>query len=166
MSRPAGHIRERSPGSWEIRYQHLDPRTGKRHTATATIRGKRKDAERELRRRLSAVDDGDHVTPDKITLRAWAEHWILIGCPGQGRKKVGQLSQVRYARCSGCTFCRCLAASNYSGLPQPISRAFMLGLRSAWPSAPSISYIAPLVPALVRRCGPVSWQVARSRTWR
>src|SRR6516164_2430592 len=96
--RPAGHIRERSPGSWEIRYQHRDPHTGKRRTTTSTVKGKRKDAERELRRRLSAVEDGEHVAPDKVTLAAWAEHWISIGCPGQRRKKVGQLSQERYAQ--------------------------------------------------------------------
>ena len=96
--RPAGHIRERSPGSWEIRYQHRDPHTGKQRTTTSTVKGKRKDAERELRRRLSAVEDGEHVAPDKVTLAAWAEHWISIGCPGQRRKKVGQLSQERYAQ--------------------------------------------------------------------
>lgn len=96
--RPVGHIRQRSAGSWEIRYQHRDPRTGKRRTATTTVKGKRKDAERELRQRLNAVEDGDHVAPDKVTLSAWAEHWISIGCPGQRRRKVGQLSQERYAQ--------------------------------------------------------------------
>ena len=43
----AGHIRQRSPGSWELRYTiGTDPATGKRKTATATVRGSRKDAER------------------------------------------------------------------------------------------------------------------------
>jgi hypothetical protein len=46
---PTGHIRERSPGSWELRYSlGRDPATGKRRIATATVRGSRRDAVREL----------------------------------------------------------------------------------------------------------------------
>src|SRR5215469_12980508 len=97
--RPVGHIRQRSSGSWEIRYNPgNDPRTGKRRTITTTVKGNRKDAEKELRRLLRMVDVGDHVAPDRVTLAAWAEHWISIGCPGQRRRKVGQLSQERYAQ--------------------------------------------------------------------
>ena len=49
--RRTGHIRERSPGSFEIRYNlGTDPATGRRKIATATVRGSRKDAEKELRR--------------------------------------------------------------------------------------------------------------------
>ena len=60
--RRTGHIRERSPGAFELRYSlGIDPATGRRRTATATVRGSRKDAERELRRLLQAVDTGEHV---------------------------------------------------------------------------------------------------------
>src|ERR1700687_3067873 len=53
LMRRTGHIRERSPGSFEIRYTlATDPATGKRKVATTTIRGARKDAEKELRRLL------------------------------------------------------------------------------------------------------------------
>jgi integrase len=97
--RPSGHIRQRSPGSFEVRYNlGTDPATGRRRTITTTIKGSRKDAEKELRRLLRTVDVGDHVAPDKITLAVWAEHWISIGCPGQRRRKVGQPSQERYAQ--------------------------------------------------------------------
>src|SRR5580704_5587503 len=49
--RRTGHIRQRSPGRWELRYSlGTDAATGKRKIATTTIRGKRQDAERELRR--------------------------------------------------------------------------------------------------------------------
>ena len=58
--RRTGHIRERSPGSLEVRYSlGTDPATGKRRMATATVRGTRKDAEKELRRLLRAVDLGE-----------------------------------------------------------------------------------------------------------
>jgi hypothetical protein len=53
MRRHNGHIRERSPGSWEIRYDlGTDPTTGKRRIATATIHRDRRAAENELRRLL------------------------------------------------------------------------------------------------------------------
>jgi integrase len=72
-----GHIRQRSPGSWEVRYDFgTDPATGKRRIATATVRGDRKAAEKELRRLLRTVDDGSHVDPSHITVRQWLETWL------------------------------------------------------------------------------------------
>src|ERR1051326_8553357 len=68
--RRTGHIRERSPGSFEIRYSlGTDPATGRRKIATTTVRGGRKDAEKELRRLLRAVDTGEHVDPSRMTVR-------------------------------------------------------------------------------------------------
>lgn len=55
--RPTGHIRARSPGSWELRYSlRSDPATGKRRMATATVKGSRRAAEKELRRLLHTLD--------------------------------------------------------------------------------------------------------------
>ena len=53
-----------------------DPVTGKRRTATATVRGTRKDAERELTRLLRLVDTGEHVDPSRMTVRQWLETWL------------------------------------------------------------------------------------------
>lgn len=62
--RRTGHLRERSLGSFEIRYSlGTDPATGKRKIATATVRGSRKDAEKELRRLLRTLDINEHVDP-------------------------------------------------------------------------------------------------------
>ena len=67
--RRTGHIRERSPGSFELRYTlGADPATGKRRTATATVRGSRKDAEKKLRRLLCTLDSGEHVDPRRMTV--------------------------------------------------------------------------------------------------
>jgi integrase len=75
--RRTGHIRERSPGSFELRYSFgTDLATGKREIATATVRGSSKDAERELRRLLRSVDTGEHVDPSRITVRQWLTTWI------------------------------------------------------------------------------------------
>jgi hypothetical protein len=79
MRRPVGHIRERSPGSWELRYSlGTDPATAKRRTATKAVKGSRKVAEQELRRALNAIEDGEHVQPNRITLRVWLAKWLEI----------------------------------------------------------------------------------------
>jgi integrase len=75
----SGHIRQRSPGSWEIRYSlGIDPATGKRKIATTTVRGSRKDAEKELRRLLRSVDTGEHVDPNRTTVREWLTKWLAM----------------------------------------------------------------------------------------
>src|SRR5437764_13855191 len=72
-----GHIRQRSPGSFEIRYSlGADPATGRRRIATTTVRGTRKDAEKELRRLLRALDTGEHVDPNRISVRDWLSSWL------------------------------------------------------------------------------------------
>jgi Phage integrase, N-terminal SAM-like domain len=69
-----GHIRERSPGSFEIRYSWKEG--GRRRTATATVRGTRKDAQKELRRRLTALDENRHVDPTRMIVGEWLEMWL------------------------------------------------------------------------------------------
>lgn len=70
--RNTGHVRQRTLGSWEVRYNlGRDAATGKRRIATATVHGNRKAAEKELRRRLSTLDRGEHVDPTRMTVRQW-----------------------------------------------------------------------------------------------
>ena len=77
MRRPRGHIQQRSPGSFRLRYTlDRDPATGKRRTATTTVRGSRKDAERELIRLLRTVDTSEHVDPSRMTVRQWLDQWL------------------------------------------------------------------------------------------
>ncbi len=72
-----GHIRQRSAGSFELRYSlGFDPATGKRRVATATIKGSRRDAEKELRRRLHEVDAGAYVEPAKLSVKEWLSVWL------------------------------------------------------------------------------------------
>ncbi len=92
MRRPKGHIRQRSPGAWELRYSlGTDPATGRRRIITTTLSGDRKAAERELRRLLRAVDTGEHVDPTRLTVRAWLEHWVETV-----RQEVSPKSHERY----------------------------------------------------------------------
>lgn len=82
MRRTTGHVGERSPGRWELRYSlGADPATGKRKTAAATVDGTLKDAERELRRLLPAIDTGEHIESDKILARQWFEQWLRMARP-------------------------------------------------------------------------------------
>jgi len=75
--RRRGNIHQRSPGSFRLRYTlGKDPVTGKRRTATATVRGTRKDAERELTRLLRTADTGEHVDANRMTVGQWLGHWL------------------------------------------------------------------------------------------
>ncbi len=78
-----GHIRQRSPGSWELRYR-LDTKT-----ITSTWRGDRRSAERELRRLLRLIDTGAHHNdPARLTVAAWLDRWLAMVKP--------ELSPVSY----------------------------------------------------------------------
>src|SRR5215475_3965538 len=75
--RPTGHIRKRSAGSWELRYNlGTDPATGRRRVATATVKGDRRAAEKELRRLLRTLDTGEHVDPTRMTVEQWLAKWL------------------------------------------------------------------------------------------
>jgi integrase len=72
-----GHIRQRSKGSWTIWVDlGRDPETGKRKQQTLTVRGGKKDAERELRAILTRIEGGTYVRPIKITVGEYLETWL------------------------------------------------------------------------------------------
>ncbi|HEY3638915.1 MAG TPA: tyrosine-type recombinase/integrase [Rhizomicrobium sp.] len=91
--RATGHIRQRTRGSWEIRYSlGTNAATGKRRTATTTIKGDRRAAEKELRRLLRTLDTGEHVDPSRVTLRKWLVEWLVAV-----KQEVSPKSYERYA---------------------------------------------------------------------
>jgi integrase len=91
--RSTGHIRQRTPGSWELRYSlGTDPATGKRRMATTTVKGNRRAAEKELRRLLRTLDDGSHVDPTRMTVREWLTAWL-----GAIREEVSPKTHERYS---------------------------------------------------------------------
>ena len=90
--RSTGHVRPRATGAWEIRYSlGRDPATGKRRIATATVRGTRKEAERELRRLLRTLDTNEHVDSSRMTTREWLTAWLRAV-----REEVSPKSHERY----------------------------------------------------------------------
>ena len=71
-----GHFRQRSPGSWEIKFDNgRDPVTGKRKTRFVTVKGGKKVAQQELRRLLAAVDEGRLIDPSKTTVAQFLDRW-------------------------------------------------------------------------------------------
>lgn len=91
--RSTGHIRQRTPGSWELRYSlGINRATGKRRIATTTVKGNRRAAEKELRRLLRALDTNEHVDPTRMTVREWLTAWL-----GAVREEVAPKSHERYS---------------------------------------------------------------------
>ncbi len=88
----SGSLDARGKDSWRLRYRI------NQKSFTKTVRGSKTEAQRALRQLLHAGDTGEHVTPDKMTLGQWIEHWITIGCPGNKRRReVGERTKERYA---------------------------------------------------------------------
>ena len=72
-----GHIRQRSKGSWTIWVDlGRDPETGKRKQQTLTVRGGKKDAEKELRAMLTRIEGGARVKPTKMTVGEYLKSWL------------------------------------------------------------------------------------------
>jgi integrase len=130
QGRRRGTIQSRSPGSYRIRYSlGSDPVTGKRRWATATVRGSRKDAERELTRRLRTVDTGEHPEPSKMSVADWLSLWLA-----STKIEVSPKTHERYAE-----IVRCYLVPGIGGLalqrlaPSDIQRAYNTFTRKASP---------------------------------
>jgi integrase-like protein len=74
-----GNITRRGKESWRLKYEAgpRDSVTGKRQTRVVTVRGSRRDAQRELTKLLAAVDNGTAVDPSKITVAEYLRDWLV-----------------------------------------------------------------------------------------
>jgi integrase len=96
--RPRGTINSRSAGSYRLRYSlGRDPVTGRRRFGTTTVKGTRKQAEKELVRLLRTVDTGEHVDPTKVTTGQWLKLWI-----DAVKAEVSPKTHERYAEIVRC----------------------------------------------------------------
>ena len=73
-----GSITRRGAQSWRLKFEaaERDPVTGKRQTRYVTVRGTKKDAQRELTRLLAEVDNGTAVDPSKVTVAEYVRGWL------------------------------------------------------------------------------------------
>lgn len=77
-----GSLRQRSPGSWSLRYDAGRRKDGHRRQVRETIHGTRRDAERVLAQRLHEVDTHGFRDPGKMLFGALADAFL------QARKTV------------------------------------------------------------------------------
>ena len=71
-----GSIRQRSKGSWELRYDGPRKTGGRRRYVSETVRGTKRDAERVLRDRLAALEAGAHVPKTRETVAEFMSTWM------------------------------------------------------------------------------------------
>ena len=71
-----GEIKQRSPGSWQIRVFLGRDENGKRIRKNETVRGKKADAERRLREILGKMDHGVVPSVERYKLAEWLKLWL------------------------------------------------------------------------------------------
>lgn len=88
-----GTITRRGKHSYRLKYElqrnHI---TGERRTVYKTIKGTRKDAEKELRAILTDMDRGIQIDPSSITLGEYLDDWLTKTAP----QTVGLKTSERY----------------------------------------------------------------------
>jgi len=74
----SGNITRRGKRSWRLKFEagDRDMATGKRKTRYVTVRGTKKDAQRELIRLLAEVDHGTAVDPSRVTVAEYLWGWL------------------------------------------------------------------------------------------
>jgi integrase len=73
-----GTIQQRGKASWRIRGYVGRGTTGKKHYASRTVTGTRRDAERELSRLLVEADEGRFVPTAAMTLDVLLDRWLDV----------------------------------------------------------------------------------------
>ena len=75
-SRREGSVTQRSKGAWQIRYYGPPNADGKQKRLTETVRGLKSEAEKLLRERRSAIENGGYVPRDKETVSQFLTRWL------------------------------------------------------------------------------------------
>lgn len=72
-----GGVREKRSGVFELKFDiGPDPVTGRRRIKYQTVKGTRREAEKELRRLLREVDTGDYAEPSSATVKNLLDRWV------------------------------------------------------------------------------------------
>jgi integrase len=90
-----GNITRRGKASWRVKYELPRDASGERRIGYVTVKGSRRAAEKELRRRLTAVDKGLAIEPRRLTVRDYLDQWLaqvaVRSCGAKCRHRYGQL---------------------------------------------------------------------------
>ena len=159
-----GSIIRRGKRSWRVKFDlPRDPETQERRIAYATVKGTRADAEKELRRRLTAIDKGVHVDPSALTVGVYLDSWLDDVAPASvGVKSLERyrslcrlqiapyLGDIQLQRLRPGDVAGWLQALNRTGLaPRTIRHAHSL-LRTALAHATTIEVLERNVVAAIR----------------
>lgn len=72
-----GNITRRGEHSWRVKFEAgARDGAGARRTRFVTVRGTKKDAQRELTRLLAEVDNGTSVDPSRVTVAEYLRGWL------------------------------------------------------------------------------------------
>ncbi len=72
-----GNITRRGKSSWRLKFDlGADPVTGERRTEYVTVKGTKKEAERELNKRLAQLDGGTYVAKSGETVAEHVRAWL------------------------------------------------------------------------------------------
>lgn len=72
-----GHITKRGKNSWTIvLYTGRDPQTGKKQYKWHSVKGTKKQAEKELAALINSLETGSYIKPKKTTLGLFLEQWL------------------------------------------------------------------------------------------
>ena len=75
-TRGSGSIRQRSKGSWQIRYDGPPDENGKVRKLSETFRGSKPEAEKRKRELLGLIDSGDYVDKSEETVARFLKNWL------------------------------------------------------------------------------------------
>ena len=94
-----GSIRQRSKGSWEVCIDTgRDPTTGKRLRHFESVRGRKAEAQRQLRELLLNVEQGTYVKSDRLTvaqfLKGWLQDYVAINTAPRTAERYQEIVRV------------------------------------------------------------------------
>lgn len=93
--RHKGYIRQRSKGSFDLRYSlGVDPLTGKQKRVDVTFKGSYKDAKAELVRLIRSIDTGEHIESSKVTVSEFLKQWLKTICSQISPKTYERYEQI------------------------------------------------------------------------
>jgi integrase len=129
-----GGIDARGRDTWRLRYRV------KRVRYVVTFHGSLSEAKKELRRLIRSGDTGEHIAPDKMTVKQWIDQWIAAGAPGRRKKRVGRRTLERYDELLRCHVVPTLGARPLQQLQATEIDALYQKLESAGVIAPRTAH--------------------------
>ena len=72
----SGSVKQRSPGTYQLRYEAPSDGSGRRRQINETVRGTRREAEAVLRQRLVTADSGGYIEKNRQTVVGYLTQWL------------------------------------------------------------------------------------------